>query len=253
MTKKSKRSKSLFEESELHDSGIHDASTPLRSDPHFVAAAASRPTERHAAAHGRRILHVAWMQAKDAEHEARVLEEAIPDYERVGDLAAAAAIPLKRLIRNLVGDYRSNEVHRVAALVPPLRRMAAHMGPKSRSDQRQALAERQAHALFEAAIVVSRLARYAAKRRGTLAGGRQNAGRVDKAAFLRALAEGWLFLTGRLPGLGVERNPFLRLAEACWEDCGGSQNESFASQLRPVVKAMRESSVYQAPYVPDWI
>ena len=77
---------------------------------------------------------------------------------------------------------------------------------------------------------------------------------VDKAAFLRAMAEGWLFLTGRLPGLGIERNPFLRLAEAGWDDCGGSRDESFASQLRPLVRQMRRDPQYQTvPYVPDWI
>ena len=42
----------------------------------------------------------------------------------------------------------------------------------------------------------------------------------DKHGFVYRLAEGWIFLTGKLPGEGKERNPFLRFVEAAAADAG---------------------------------
>ena len=42
----------------------------------------------------------------------------------------------------------------------------------------------------------------------------------DKHGFVYRLAEGWIFLTGKLPGTGKERNPFLRFVEAAAADAG---------------------------------
>ena len=42
----------------------------------------------------------------------------------------------------------------------------------------------------------------------------------DKHAFAFRLAEAWIYLTGKLPGLGSERNPFLRFVEAAARDAG---------------------------------
>src|SRR6516225_8123441 len=46
----------------------------------------------------------------------------------------------------------------------------------------------------------------------------------DKHGFVFRLAEAWLYLTGRLPGLGKERNPFLRFVEAAAVDANVPSN-----------------------------
>jgi hypothetical protein len=49
---------------------------------------------------------------------------------------------------------------------------------------------------------------------------------ADEAAFVRPLAEMWLYLTGRKPGAQKDlTNPFLRLVTAAWRDAFGESDE----------------------------
>jgi hypothetical protein len=60
----------------------------------------------------------------------------------------------------------------------------------------------------------------------------------DKHAFTLRLAEAWIYLTGKLPGLGTERNPFLRFVEAAAQDAG-IWGVDFRSATMAAVKTLK--------------
>lgn len=253
MPSRSKRPKGLFSEQALFDSGIFDTTVKFACDSHFIDAARRHPVGAagRSTDFARRALHVAWMRGTMAANEERELADAIPDYEHVASLATNASKGLDALLQNL--SRRKIGKLGATALVPPLRQMEVH-SPASATESRHQIASEQAQTLLDAAAVVQRFAAYAAARRDQLAGGRKNSGRSDKAAFLHVLAEAWVFLTGKLPGQGIDRNPFLRLVEASWSDCSGGEEEPFASQLRSVLGQMRTDPVYrQQDYRPSWL
>ena len=61
----------------------------------------------------------------------------------------------------------------------------------------------------------------------------------DKHAFTLLLAEAWIYLTGNLPGLGTERNPFLRFVEAAARDAGIWQAD-FLSATKAAVETLKD-------------
>ena len=61
----------------------------------------------------------------------------------------------------------------------------------------------------------------------------------DKHAFTLRLAEAWIYLTGKLPGLGTERNPFLRFVEAAARDAG-IWEEDFRSATKAAVETLKD-------------
>ena len=60
----------------------------------------------------------------------------------------------------------------------------------------------------------------------------------DKHGFVFRLAEAWLYLTGRLPGLGKERNPFLRFVEAAAVDAN-VQSNGFYDGMKAAIQHLK--------------
>jgi hypothetical protein len=61
----------------------------------------------------------------------------------------------------------------------------------------------------------------------------------DKHIFVYRLAEAWIYLTGKLPGLGRERNPFLRFVEAAGTDAGIDE-EDFYSATKQALEHLKK-------------
>jgi hypothetical protein len=70
----------------------------------------------------------------------------------------------------------------------------------------------------------------------------------QKRAFVRILAEGWVFLTGKMPGKNLDpsKNPFLRVVEAAWIDwhqMKDSDAAAFGEALNAAISSIDEAQL----------
>ena len=200
----------------------------------------------------RRALEVAVMKAADAKHEVRGKGDWIADWERGEAVASNFAAAADALLRFLAGG--SSALGRLGAevLVRPLQQMAAHTMTESHLDAKHLWAQQAALTLMDARGIAHQLSPYMRSRRDAIAGSRVNAGEPEKVAFVAVMAEAWVFLMGRLPGSSPvpEKNPFLRLVDAAWQDAGGQADESFVQALRRARKGLSSQALSDAP--PSW-
>ncbi len=69
----------------------------------------------------------------------------------------------------------------------------------------------------------------------------------QKRGFVRILAEGWVFLTGEMPGKHRDplKNPFLRVVEAAWTDWHHEDSNSdfagFGEALDAAISSINEA------------
>ena len=81
----------------------------------------------------------------------------------------------------------------------------------------------------------------------------------QKRGFVRILAEGWVFLTGKMPGKNRDpsKNPFLRVVEAAWIDWhqeDSSDTEAFGDALRAVISSIDEARLNKLRSDgPEWL
>jgi hypothetical protein len=81
----------------------------------------------------------------------------------------------------------------------------------------------------------------------------------QKRAFVRILAEGWIFLTGEMPSKNLvpSRNPFLLVVEAAWLDWleeDSSDTEAFGDALRAVISSIDEARLNELRSDgPEWL
>jgi len=125
--------------------------------------------------------------------------------------------------------------------------------------ERHLQAEKDASILWAARETVLRLKEAAPREEARVREGRQNPGKPDHAAFLRTLAEAWVYLTGRKPGSNPNhsKNPFLRFSALAWADVFGPQKEhdpefsGALKQLRPDWSAFQLSQLKSNG--PSWL
>jgi hypothetical protein len=79
----------------------------------------------------------------------------------------------------------------------------------------------------------------------------------QKRAFVRILAEGWVFLTGKMPGKQRDpsKNPFLRVVEAAWSDWRKVKNsDAFGDSLKAAILSIDEARFNRLVAVgPEWL
>ena len=80
----------------------------------------------------------------------------------------------------------------------------------------------------------------------------------QKRGFVRILAEGWVFLTGEMPGKNLDpsKNPFLRVVEAAWMDWlqeDSSDTEAFGDALNAAISSIDEARLNRlVAEGPEW-
>ena len=80
----------------------------------------------------------------------------------------------------------------------------------------------------------------------------------QKRAFVRILAEGWVFLTGKMPGKNLDplKNPFLRVVEAAWTDWrqeDSSDTAAFGEALNAAISSIDKTRFNRLVAMgPEW-
>ena len=79
----------------------------------------------------------------------------------------------------------------------------------------------------------------------------------QKWGFVKILAEGWIFLTGKMPSKHRDslKNPFLRLVEAAWEDWHGAKRGdalAFGEALDAAISSIDEAWFEELRARPEW-
>ena len=78
----------------------------------------------------------------------------------------------------------------------------------------------------------------------------------QKRAFVRILAEGWVFLTGEMPGKNREplKNPFLRAVDAAWIDWHQEDSDpaAFGEALDAAISSIDEARLKELLERPEW-
>lgn len=178
---------------------------------------------------GRETLRVAF-NAATFEQDARALPGVIEEWRMVSGNANDCLAAFERLLRTL-GPTEPNFAD-ARMFAPPLRRPIIAAQPSVTFGALGEEALRRAAVLLEARHIIQGFAAHAAETARDLSASRTNPGELEKAAFTKWIAVGWVFLTDRPPGRGVtvEGNPFLRFLLAIWSDLSGEAS-SFESAL----------------------
>ena len=79
----------------------------------------------------------------------------------------------------------------------------------------------------------------------------------QKRAFVRILAEGWVFLTGKMPGKHPDssKNPFLRVVEDAWTDWRKVKNsDAFGDSLNAAISSIDKTRFIRLVAAgPEWL
>ena len=166
---------------------------------------------------GRRTLEVAINEAVSQKELNPHQSEWEPEWSRIADASQDAVAALARLFRAIDPDGKDAE-----HFAPFIRQSRAGGVEASKAGiGRAESAMRDARLLVEAKQIIGKLRADTLTRRDALAALYPNSSQDhQKRAFVRILAEGWVFLTGEMPGkhLDPSKNPFLRVVEAAWSD-----------------------------------
>lgn len=240
---------------ERPEHALYDAASVFRIDAHLAAAPALSAWDREAKKQvGRRTIEVALMRCEDAASELQ-LSVHREDWKRVAAASATAHRAIAALGTALSGETGSATPR---GLLPPFKQMAAHVtqqkensvdGKRQWALTRPLWAVQKAAQFCEAEKLVAEIHHYLAARAHEIKHDK-NLGEVAKVAFVFTMAELWMFMSGKRPGSGPNRNPFLRLVADAWEDVGGGPDESFAQALRQTLKRLTNESV-ESP--PSWL
>lgn len=192
---------------------------------------------------GRRTLEIALNNAGFAAEDVKKTGH-IAEWECLTRDAERASEAFNLLLKSFSGNKLSLGAR---ALQQPLRQMAVQT-TRLDAEARIEWAREQADKLLEMQALLKDLSGFTAGMRSGLAIDHKNPGRPIKAAFVQTLAEGWIYLTGKLPGGGSEseKNPFLRFVESAWEDAGGEKEESFVQSLRTTLPLLKENQLILA-------
>jgi hypothetical protein len=175
----------------------------------------------------RRAMEVGYLEAMRARRgQPGPIANDFCDLEKLAKNAAAA---LDDLIKHL-------EPHAATARDLALPILTAQAGIQEGLPQGLHLqAEEDASILWDARDIARRLKEAAQRKDARIRKGRQNPGKPNHAAFVRTLAEAWVYLTGCKPGSTPDhsKNPFLRFSAIAWFDVFGPKDPpEFTGALR---------------------
>jgi hypothetical protein len=199
----------------------------------------------------RRAMEVGYWEAMRARREQP--GPIAKDFDNLERLAGNAASAVDELIKHL-------EPHsaRAADLALPI--LTAQAGLQEGSAQERHLqAEKDASILWAARETVQRLKEAAPRKEARVRKGRQNPGKPDHAAFLRTLAEAWVYLTGRKPGSNLDplSNPFLRFSAIAWSDVFNTEEEHGQPEFTGALRQLPDWSAFQLSQLkskgPSWL
>ena len=151
-------------------------------------------------------------------------------------------------IKSRAPRIRSHLVDHVEHFAPFIRQSRAG-GVKSKAEYRDAAegALRDARSLVEAKQIIGKLHADTLTRRDALVALYPSSSQDhQKRAFVRILAEGWVFLTGKMPGKNLDpsKNPFLRVVEAAWIDwhqVNNSDAAAFGEALNAAISSIDDA------------
>jgi hypothetical protein len=89
--------------------------------------------------------------------------------------------------------------------------------------------------------------------------GHQNPGKPDHAAFMRTLAEAWVYLTERKPGSNPDhyKNPFLQFSALAWADVFDPEGNLAAPEFTGALRQLPDWSAFQSSQLkskgPTWL
>ena len=163
------------------------------------------------------------------------------DFDSLETLAGNAASELDKLIKHL-------EPRAAMATDLELSILTVHAGLQEGSAQGLHLqAGKDAVTLWDAREAATRLKEDASRKEARVRKGRQNDGKPDQAAFLRPLAEAWIYLTGCKPGSNPNhsRNPFLQFSAIAWVDVFDPKEERDQPEFTGALRQLPDWSAFQ--------
>jgi hypothetical protein len=195
---------------------------------------------------GRRALEVAIKEAASQKELNPRQSEWEPDWSGIADAAQDAVAAIGKLFRAI--DPKGKDAEHFA---PFIRQSRAGGVEASKAGYRDAAetALRDARLLVEAKQRIGKLRADTLTRRDALLALYPSSSQDhQKRAFVRILAEGWVFLTGVMPGKNPDpsKNPFLRVVEAAWIDWRQVKNSdaaAFGEALNAAISSIDEAQL----------
>ncbi len=195
---------------------------------------------------GRRALEVAIKEAVSQKELNPRLSEWEPEWSHIADASQAADVALSKLFRAI--DPAGKDAENFA---PFIRQSRAGGVVASKAEYRDAAesALRDARLLVAAKQIIGKLRADTLTRRDALVALYPSSSQDhQKRAFVRILAEGWIFLTGEMPGKHPDpsKNPFLRVVDAAWIDWhqeDSSDAEAFGEALNAAISSIDDAQL----------
>ena len=206
---------------------------------------------------GRRALEVAIREAVSQKELNPHRNEWEPEWSRIADASKEAAAALAKLLRAI--DPSGKDAEHFA---PFIRQSRAGEIEASKAGYRDAAkrALRDARSLVEAKQIIDKLSADTLRRKDALmALYPPSSPDHQKRAFVRVLAEAWIFLTEKTPGKNPDplKNPFLRVVEAAWMDWhqeDSSDAAAFAEALNAAISSIDAAQLQRLRDVgPGWL
>ena len=205
---------------------------------------------------GRRALEVAIKEAVSQKELNPRLSEWEPEWSRIADASQDADAALARLFRAI--DPAGKDAEHFARFIRQSRAGGIEASKAGYRDAAES-ALRDARLLVEAKQIIGKLRADTLTRRDALVALYPNSSQDhQKRAFVRILAEGWVFLTGEMPGKHPDplKNPFLRVVEAAWMDWrqeDSSDAAAFGEALNAAISSIDETRFNRLRAVgPEW-
>ena len=216
----------------------------------------------HAIELGRRSVEVASLVARMADDKVTELNNALEDWQRTRAAVGKASAALDAFMANVSAGkslhkgpapmYRHGNCSfgkgtvGERSLFPTLNQMGRLIDPAASERELLDDTASRAEALVLSQYLLRRIDVEMGKKRRALSASKKNEGEAAKAAFVGALGEAWVALTGRYPGTSDGRhNPFLDFICAAWDDAGGSTTKT------NFVRAMRSARDQAATRYPS--
>ena len=206
---------------------------------------------------GRRALEVAVKEAVSQRELNPRPSEWEPEWSRIADASQDAVAALARLFRAIDPDGKDAE-----HFAPFIRQSRAGRIEASKAGYHDAAesALRDARLLVVAKQVIGKLRADTLTRRDALVALYPSSSQDhQKRAFVRILAEGWVYLTGQMPGKHPDllKNPFLRAVDAAWIDWhqeDSSDAAAFGEALNAAISSIDEAKLNWLRAVgPGWL
>lgn len=211
--------------------------------------------QTHAVGFARRTLDVATASALGA-IERLNRHETLLDYDEMERVSQEALDALTHFAKHCGGGAFREFPE--ASLKPAFSKLVSTTAP---GGDHEAEVNSRVQIILSAIDTLREFTAFAVSQRDRIvAMGVQNPGDPIKAAFVMTMAEGWVALTGKVPGKGtrVSQNPFLRFAATGWRDVGGDfdpdLHDTFAqSALASAVGELQTRLEGRGKdYKPDW-